>query len=515
MESVIGSMNAVVWSTALIFLFLGVGIYFSFATRFVQFRYLKEMIKLTFQGKKSETGVSSFQALSMSLGSRVGTGNIAGVAVAIALGGPGAVFWMWMMAILGAATAFMETSLTQAYKIKEGKNYRGGPPYYIEKGLKRKKFAIIFAFIMMLTIAIFYPGIQANTIAISIEGAFGIPPAITGIFIISIFAAIILGGVKRIAKSAEIMVPIMAIGYVAVAIIILVLNYSQIPSMISLIFSSALGFNATFGGAIGTAIAMGVQRGAYSNGAGVGTETFESGAAEVSHPAKQGLVQSFAVYLDTLVICSATAFMILLTGMYDVKFAEGVNAGNNMSTVEPSLYTQYAVESQITNFGAPFLAIAIFFFCFTTLVAFYYKAETCLIYLNSKLKTEMGWTKYVLITIMLGVTYYGSIKPSRLGWAIGDLGLGILAWIHLVILVLLTKPALKILKDYELQKKKGIDPIFNPVNAGVEGADFWNEGPENMGVPQSEESGEPVFKESVPQSEKSDELVPKERVSIG
>ncbi|AZU64449.1 alanine/glycine:cation symporter family protein [Neobacillus mesonae] len=473
MASVIGWMNGIVWSTALVFLFLGIGIYFSFATRFVQLRYLKEMIKLTFQRQKSETGVSSFQSISMSVGSRVGSGNVAGVAVAIALGGPGAVFWMWVMAILGAATSFVETTLTQVYKRKVDKDYRGGPPFYMEKGLKNKGFASLFAIILIISIGVFYPGIQANTIALSMEDAFGISPAITGFVVIALLAILIMGGVKRIAKAAEIMVPFMAIGYVVVALIILSLNYSRIPEVLSLIVSSALGFNATFGGAIGTAIAMGVQRGAYSNGAGVSTETFESGAAEVSHPAKQGLVQSFAVYIDTLVICSATAFMILLTGMYDVNFTEGADAASNMSAVEPSLYTQMAVESQITNFGAPFLAIAIFFFCFTCIIAFFYKAETCLIYLMNNKK--MKWSRYALIFTVLGVSYFGSVKASALGWAMGDLGLGILAWVHLITLIFLTKPAIRVLKDYESQLKEGLDPVFDPKKAGIEGAEFWEQ----------------------------------------
>ncbi|OCA92019.1 alanine/glycine:cation symporter family protein [Pseudobacillus wudalianchiensis] len=473
MESAISWMNAIVWSKALVFLFLGVGIFFSIATRFVQLRYLKDMFKLTFQRQRSEVGVSSFQALSMSIGSRVGTGNIAGVAVAIALGGPGAVFWMWLMALFSSATAFIETTLTQVYKRKVGTDYRGGPPYYFEKGLKSKKFANIFAIMLIVILGLLYPGIQSNTIAISMENAFGITPAISGLFVTLCLGAIVLGGVKRIAKTAEIIVPFMAIGYLIVCAIILVLNTSQLPAVISLIVSSALGIHATFGGAIGTAIAMGVQRGAYSNGAGTGTETFESGAAEVSHPAKQGLVQSLSVYIDTLVVCSATAFMILLTGMYDVKVTDGPDTANNMSAIEPSLYTQYAVESQISNFGAPFLAIAILFFCFTCIVAFYYKAETSLIYLNSKRK--MAWPRYALILTFLVITYFGSVKTSSLGWAMGDLGIGSLAWVHLIALLFLTKPALKVLKDYELQKKQGIDPVFNPVKAGIEGAEFWEE----------------------------------------
>lgn len=473
MENIINVLNGLVWSPLLVYLFLGVGVFYSIATRFVQIRQLKEMVKLSFESQKSSTGVTSFQALSMSLGSRVGTGNIAGVATAIALGGPGAVFWMWIMAFLGSATSFIETTMAQIYKIKEDDEFRGGAPYYIEKGLKAKWFAVTFAIVTMVVIALLYPGIQANTITISIENAFGINPMITGILLVLFLGAIIIGGVKRIAKAAEIMVPFMAIGYILICLIVLFLNFSQIPAVISLIFSSAFGVNATFGGLIGSAIAMGVQRGVYSNGAGVSTEAYEAGAAEVSHPAKQGFVQAFSVYIDTVVICSATAFMILLTGMYDVK-PNGTEAiDSNLGDVEPSLYTQLAVDSVLPSFGAPLLAIAIFFFCFTCIVSFYYKAETCLVYINRNRKNKLVWPKYALMVIILGVTYYGSVKASVTAWAMGDLGLGILAWLHILTLLCLTRPALRVLKDYEKQKKEGKDPIFNPQSLGIEGAEFW------------------------------------------
>ncbi|WP_227937645.1 alanine/glycine:cation symporter family protein [Alkalihalobacillus deserti] len=473
MESIVNWLNGIVWSTALVYLFLGVGLFYSIVTRFVQVRSIKDMVKLSFQGGSSKSGISSFQALSMSLGSRVGTGNIAGVATAIAFGGPGAVFWMWFMAILGGATSFIEITLTQVYKSKLDGEYRGGVPFYIDKGLRKKWFALIFAIITMMVMGLLWPGVQANTIALAMDNAFGVQPVITGSFLVVVLAAIIFGGVKRIAKAAEIVVPIMAIIYILACTVILLLNISQIPGVISLIFSSAFGANAAFGGLIGSAITWGVQRGAFSNAAGIGSETFESGAAEVSHPAKQGLVQSFSVYLDTLFICSATAFMILLTGMYDVKPGGQAPITNNLGNVEPSSYTQLAVDSILPGFGASFLAIALLFFCFTTLMSYYYKAETSLAFINRNRAKKLMWPKHVLKVVLLAMVFFGSVATAGLVWAMGDLGMGSMAWLNFVAILFLTKPALKVLKDYEKQKKEGKDPVFNPTTLGIKGADFW------------------------------------------
>ncbi|WP_066049562.1 alanine/glycine:cation symporter family protein [Robertmurraya korlensis] len=469
MNEMVNWLNGYVWSPVLVYMFLGLGLLYTILTRFVQVRFLKDMIKLTFEGQGSKAGVSSFQALTMSLGSRVGTGNIAGVATAIALGGPGAVFWMWVAAFLGSATSFIEITLTQVYKSKINGEYRGGTPYFIEKGLNLKWFAVVSAIITLLVMGCLWPGVQANTIALSVNNAFGISPIITGSVVVILLGAIIFGGIKRIAKTAQIIVPFMAIGYLAVCLILLLMNISQIPAVLSLIFSSAFSLNSTFGGLIGSAIAWGVQRGVYSNGAGIGSETFESGATEVSHPAKQGLVQAFSVYIDTLLICSATAFMILITGMYDVK-PDGMDpVTNNLGNVEPSLYTQLAVESVLPNFGAAFLAFALCFFCFTTLVSYYYKAETNLAFL----KLNHSWVFHALRVLLMATVFYGSVKTAGTIWAMGDLGMGAMAWVNLTAIFFLTKTAVKVLKDYETQKKAGLDPVFNPTKLGIKGADFW------------------------------------------
>lgn len=473
MENFVGWMNGIVWSSALVYLFLAVGLFYSIATRFLQVRLIKDMIKLTFCSDKSRAGVSSFQAFSMSLGSRVGTGNIAGVATAIAFGGPGAVFWMWVMAILGGATSFIEITLTQVYKSKIDGQYRGGVPYYIEKGLKAKWFAVVFAAITLIVMGVLWPGLQANTIAISMKNAFGIEPFVTGIMVVAVLGVIIFGGVKRIAKAAEIVVPVMAIIYILMCVVILVANFSELPAVVSLIMSSAFGTNAAFGGIVGSAIAWGVQRGAFSNGAGIGSETYDAGAAEVSHPAKQGLVQSFSVYIDTVLLCSATAFMILLTGMYDVVPEGAAPIVNNLKDAEPSAYTQMAIGSVIPGFGAAFLAIALFFFCFTTAMSYYYKAETCIVYLSQNRATKAKWPSLVLKMVLLAMTFYGSVASAKFAWALGDLGMGSMAWLNFIAILLLTKPALKVLKDYEKQRKEGKDPVFNAGKLGFTDADFW------------------------------------------
>jgi len=472
LEAFVNWLNGIIWSDALIYLCLGTGLFYTFATRFLQVRHIKDMIRLMFEGKSSEAGVSSFQALSLALSGRVGTGNIAGVATAIAYGGPGSVFWMWLIAFLGAGSAFVESALGQVYKRKQDGLFRGGPAFYIEKGLGQKWYAVLFAVVTVLATGALLPGVQANSIAGGIKGAFGISPAITGIGLVIILAAIIFGGVKRIANVAQVVVPFMALGYILVALLIVFINIAELPAILALIFRSAFGADAAFGGIIGAAIAWGVKRGIYSNEAGQGTAPHAAAAAEVSHPAKQGLVQAFSIYVDTLFVCSATAFMILMTGMYNVHPEGAAPIVTNIDVSKPGPeYTQLAVESVLPGFGAPFVAIALLFFAFTTIMAYYYMAETNLAYLNGKVKRV--WSEYALKIVMMGMVYYGSVKTADLAWTLGDIGVGSMAWLNIIAILLLTKPALRVLKDYEEQKRAGLDPVFDPVKLGIKGADFW------------------------------------------
>lgn len=427
---------------------------------------------LMFQGKSSEAGVSSFQALSLALSGRVGTGNIAGVATAIAFGGPGAVFWMWAVAFIGASSAFIESTLAQIYKVKQDGQYRGGPAYYIEKGTGMKWYGILFAIAALVAMSILMPGVQSNSIALGIDNAFGVSPTVTAVGLVIILAFIIFGGVKRIAGVAQFVVPFMALGYIILALIIIAMNISELPGVIALIFKSAFALDSAFGGIVGLAVSWGVKRGIYSNEAGQGTGAHAAAAAEVSHPAKQGLVQAFSVYIDTLFVCSATAFMILFTGMYNTERPGGSFIISNLPGVEAGPgFTQAAIETVLPGFGAGFVAVALFFFAFTTIMAYYYIAETNIAYLTRGKNGK--WAMFALKLVLLGATFYGSIKQASLAWALGDVGLGIMVWLNLIAILILAKPALVALKDYEAQKKQGVDPVFDPVKLGIKNADYW------------------------------------------
>ncbi len=473
MEAIIDLINGLIWSKALIGLCLGAGLYFSVRTRFMQVRGVGEMLRLMFKGKKSAAGVSSFQALAMSLSGRVGIGNIAGVATAIAYGGPGAVFWMWTVAFLGASTSYIECTLAQIYKEKDEQGlYRGGPAYYIEKAMGQKWYAWIFALTTVLACGVLLPGVQANGIAGSMQTAFGIPPLVVAAGIAVVLGFIIFGGVRRIATFAEVVVPFMALGYILVALLIVALNIGKVPEVVSLIFRSAFGMEAAYGAVIGLAVEWGVKRGVYSNEAGQGTGPHAAAAAEVSHPAKQGYVQAFSIYVDTLLVCSATAFIILITGMYNV-FAP---AGGMITEQLPGVavgpgFAQHAVEAALPGFGAGFVAVAILFFAFTTLVAYYYMAETNLSYINRK--AHKPWMVTMLRLGIIAAVVYGTVRSASLAWNLGDIGVGLMAWLNIVAILILQKPALVALKDYEEQKKAGRDPSFDPKALGIANADFW------------------------------------------
>jgi len=472
MEQIVTSINDIIWSNALILLCLGAGIYFSIVTRFLQVRYVKEMVKLLFGGKASDKGVSSFQAFAIAISGRIGTGNIAGVATAIAMGGPGAVFWMWAIAFLGAASAFVEATLGQIYKeVKDGQ-YRGGPAFYIEKGLGIKWYATLFAVATILSTALFLPGVQSNSIALSAKTAFDIPVEITGGVITVLLGLIIFGGVKRIGQVAEVVVPFMAGGYILMALVIISFHITEIPSIISLIIRSAFDLEPAFAGVFGMAVAWGVKRGIYSNEAGQGTAPHAAAAAEISHPAKQGLVQAFSVYVDTLFVCTATAFMILFSGQYNVvNPAGGFLIENVPGLAIGSEFTQAAVNTHFPSLGGSFVAVSLLFFAFTTIMAYYYIAETNLSYLLHK--GGKKWLTTGLRVMIMGATFYGSIKTAALAWTLGDIGVGTMAWLNIIAILLLRKVAFTALRDYEQQKKMGIDPVFNAKELGIKNAEEW------------------------------------------
>lgn len=472
-NAIVDFLNTIIWSNYLIYLCLGAGVFFSIVLRLPQLRLIKDMVRQLFSGGSSDSGVSSFQSFAMALGGRVGTGNIAGVASAIGFGGPGAVFWMWAIAFLGAGSAFTESALAQVYKEKMDGEYRGGPSYYIEKGLGQKWYAVLFAISAVISCGFFLPGIQANSIASSMKTAFDIPVVVTGGIVAILLGLIIFGGVKRIGKTAEVIVPFMAIAYIIVAVIIIALNANKIPEVFSLIFSHAFSARAATGAVFGQAIMWGVKRGIYSNEAGQGTGPMAAAAAEVSHPAKQGLVQAFSVYVDTLFVCSATAFMILITGMYNIYDKAGNALVENLPGIQPGpAYTQMALDSIIPGFGKSFVAIALFFFAFTTLMAYYYYAESNVAYIARNFKNHKVIFNITRVTLLV-MTFVGALNSAGAVWALGDVGVGLMAWLNIIAILLLTKVGMVVLKDYETQKKKGLDPVFNPEPLGIKNADFW------------------------------------------
>ena len=492
MEGFIDTLNGLIWSNWLVYLCLGAGAYFTLATLFLQIRCFPDMIRQLRSGESSEEGISSFQSLMISLAGRVGVGNIAGVATAIAFGGPGAVFWMWLVALLGSATSFIECCLAQIYKEtdRDTGEYRGGPAYYIEKTHKHTKaapfmvvYAVIFAVCMLLATSYFLPGIQSNGVAAAVENAWGINVWISASIMAVLLAFIIIGGVKRIANFASMVVPFMAGIYIIIAIVVLFANASQIPEVFGTIFRAAFDKEAAFSGMLGAAIMWGVKRGIYSNEAGQGTGPQSAAAAEVSHPAKQGFVQAFAVYIDTLFVCSATAFMIISTDMYTVfrgssEDGEVVYNGSLPDGVEVGPgYVQSGLDSVFAGWGPTFIAVSIAFFAFTTVLAYYYMSEVNLTYFNRwvRSRTARRGLIWVLRALIIVSVVVGATTTPGAAWALGDIGVGTTAWLNIIAILFLQVPAIKALKDYEKQKKAGKDPQFDPEAVGIKNADFWVE----------------------------------------
>lgn len=492
MQQIVDTINGFVWSAPLVYLCLGAGLVFSILTRFVQVRLFGEMIRLLFVSKESERGISSFQALAVSLSGRVGTGNIAGVAAAIGFGGPGAIFWMWIVAFLGSATAYIESALGQIYKEEEEGEYRGGPAFYIEKAMGNKAYAWVFAVTTIIATGLLLPGVQSNAIGNAADLAFGngtmldtgvfgtisATKLVTAVIVVSILGFIIFGGVKRIAHFTQVVVPFMALGYVVVAIGIVLMNLSALPGILGLIVDNAFTLEAVTGGAV----FWGVKRGIFSNEAGQGTGPHAAAASEVDHPAQQGLVQAFSVYVDTLLVCTATAFMILITNSYNVVDGNGSPlAGFHFvdAAIDPNTptFTQLAVESAMPGLGKPFVAIALFFFAFTTLLAYYYIAETNVAYLRRFFKVP--YELVILKLALMASVFYGAIRTASLAWGLGEIGVGLMAWLNIIailILFFMGRPALKALADYESQRKAGVKRYsFDPDKLGIKNADFWRE----------------------------------------
>ncbi|NCI77012.1 alanine/glycine:cation symporter family protein [Acinetobacter kanungonis] len=473
MEQVIETIVGYLWSDALVYLALIVGIYFTVITRGIQFRYFREMFRVIREKKEDSTGISPRQALFMALAGRIGVGNIAGVAFAIGMGGPGAIFWMIVMGFLGSALAFSESTIAQLYKFKEGDQYYGGVHYYIDRGLKLKPFAAISALILIVAYTVMMPGIQMNTIATTFKATFDIPPYVSGIFVTIGIGLIIWGGVKSIARAAEKIVPTMSGLYVLAMVVLLIAHYDQIPATFMLIIKSAFGMDAVFGAIIGHAVNWGVRRAVFASAAGAGESTFASAAAMTSHPVKQGLIQAFSIFFETAFILTSSGLMVLITGMYNVtppgsstplvENVPGVAAGAE--------WTSLALQTTFHQAGSWLISLAILVFAFTTLMTYYYIAESGISYFDRKGKYPI--IKTIAKIASLIALFMGSIMNTKTLWALGDITFGSMAYVNLITLVLLSKPLMKALKDYDYQRKLGLDPVFDPRKAGIQDAGYW------------------------------------------
>lgn len=457
---IVSSINDIVWNPGLVVLLLAAGVYLSIRTRFVQIRRMGLMLRSLFVDRKGkDEGISSFQAFCIALSGRVGTGNIVGVATAIAFGGPGAVFWMWVVAFFGASTAFAESTLAQMYKFPHHSGFRGGPFCFIEQGLRQRWLGVAFALITMVACGIFLTTVQANGASSALNNAFSVKPLWSGWVMAGLLGLVIVGGVKRIARVASFITPFMALGYIVMALVVICFHIQSIPAVFASIFTNAVGINPACGGIIGSAIAMGVKRGIFSNEAGQGTGAIVSAAADVPHPAQQGLAQAFSVYVDTLLVCTATALMILASGTYNILdpqtgailYASAPELGGNYVA-----YTQNAVDSVFAGFGGQFVSIAMLFFVFTTLIAYYFYAESGIIYLFRQ-HPGSRWEKLcirLLQLFMIAAVVFGAVREADLIWQLGDIGVGLMAWVTIIAVLILSPKAIQSLKEFEKLKKQ-------------------------------------------------------------
>ncbi|MGA1933357.1 alanine/glycine:cation symporter family protein [Arcobacter sp. YIC-464] len=443
-------LNNLIWGNILIYLLPALGIFFTVTSRFVQFRYFFKMFRVLRDTVHDKEGhISSFQALMLSVAGRVGGGNIAGVAVAITLGGPGAVFWMWVIGLIGMSTSFFECSLAQLYKEKDGQDscvYRGGPAYYVTKALGQRWLGVIISVLLMITFGFAFNATQSFIISTSFESSFDIPTWVTGFVVTLIFAAAIFGGVKRITKFSEVIVPVMAVGYLLIAIVVIALNLEKIPGLFNMIVTEAFNPSSAIGGGIGAVILQGAKRGMFSNEAGLGSAPNVAAVAYVAHPVQQGIVQSFSVFIDTIILCSCTAFIILLSGVY-VPGQEGVQG---------VLLTQNALIEHIGPFGGYFVTVALFLFGLSSMLYNYYLAENSLNFF-SKGNTSLFNAFRVLCVALI---VWGSFQDLGSIFSFADLSMGLLAVINLVVIAILYKPVLRLIKGYDRQLKEGRKPVL-------------------------------------------------------
>ena len=460
--NILGNMSDFLYTWILVALLIIAGLYFSIRTNFVQIRLLPEALRVILE-KKSSSGISSFQALMISTASRVGTGNIIGVALAIGTGGPGAVFWMWLLAIIGSASAFIESTLAQIYKTKDGDGFRGGPAYYIQTALKSRPLGILFSIFLIACFAYGFNALQAFNIGDSLKYYFpnysnSIIPIILGIILAILTGIIIYGGVKRIGIITSGIVPVMALIYIGLGLFITIKNINLLPGVFKNIFIEAFNFKAIFGGGVGSftssCVMQGIKRGLFSNEAGMGSAPNAAATAYVSHPVKQGLVQMFSVFIDTIFICSTTAMILLCSG---------VSEGNGIQ------FVQNAVRANFGEFGIHFISIAIFLFAFSSLIGNYYYAES-----NIKFIKDNKIILNIFRITCLIMIFFGTQMSLDAAWNLADFLMGIMAILNIIAILLLSKIAIKCLKDYSKQKKEGKNPVFKAKDIGINNTEYWN-----------------------------------------
>ncbi|MBE6069087.1 MAG: alanine:cation symporter family protein [Clostridium lundense] len=473
LNSFVSFTNNILWSYVLIILLISVGLYFTVYLKGPQFKFFGQTFKLLSSGKpKNGEGVSSFQAFCISVASHVGTGNLAGVAIAVSVGGPGALFWMWVIALLGAGSSFVENTLAQVYKIKDKNGYRGGPAYYMEKALGNRKLGIVFSILITVSFGLIFNSVQANTITFAFEGAFGLNRLYGAIILMVLTAMVIFGGVKRIAQVAEIIVPVMALGYVLVALFVILKNITLIPHVFGMIFEGAFGIKQFTGGGMGAAIMMGVKRGLFSNEAGMGSAPNAAATAEVTHPVKQAIMQVFGVFLDTIVICSATGFIVLVSGANQQEGLTGIQL------------TQVALTSEVGAWGNIFIAACIFMFAFSSILGNYYYGESNIEFMNGN-KTVLNIFRFAVIVMV----YVGSMSSLDMVWNLADLFMGLMALLNIAVIFKLSKIVLKVIQDYITQKREGKDPVFYAENIdGLVNVECWSK--DNNELLSEEKEGE-------------------------
>ena len=480
-DKIVGTILGVVWHDSCVWFLLGAGLLFTLLTRGVQFRGFMQGLHLILhppKSKDSDKGISGPQAFLLTVGGRVGTGNISGVAVAICAGGPGAIFWMWMSAVFGAASAFIESTLAQIYKSVDSEGqFVGGQSYYAEKALGIKWYGTLVALIVVIANMFGNPGVQANTITGTITTAFHFNAIVVALALAGLLLFITFGGIRRIASSTSKLVPGMCIAYLALGLILIAVNITKVPAAIALIFESAFSARSFFGGLMGSALTWGVRRGVYSNEAGQGAGSAAAAAASCNHPAEQGLIQSISVLMDTLVICTISALIILVSGCYNVENPVGgflVEKHPGVDTGAPNM--QFAIQTVLPG-GAIILALLLSVFAFTSLLNYYIQAETSFVYLTRRMNANLQrGLLYGMRILYAACVFFGSIWPAQRIWNLSDIAGGLLTWSHLALILIICGPALKALRDYDKQRKAGVQvPVFNPEELGIKNAEVWKD----------------------------------------